>query len=185
MKAHFLFLVLFSGLLAFAQEGEGDLNLLPDLYEGDSKLSVKGGFLSIRDKVESPAGTETESSAGYYLGIAYNFNFSKNFDFQPELVWANGKDGRDAFLLPFLASIRLTEELSLQAGPQFAFLLQEQPENISGFRVQLATGLRYDFDGGIYADLRYAPQFSNSFDGEGDVTIRAHYLTLGMGINLN
>ncbi len=180
-----LLLVLVFSAAALRSQEEGELILLPDLYEGDSKLSVRGGLLSIGDRVKTSSGTETEGNLGYYLGIAYNFNFSPNFDIQTELNWANSRDGRDAFLFPVLADIALTEDLSFQAGPQFAFLLQEQPPNLRGYLFQLALGARYELGSSVYADLRYARQLSNSFTGEGDFTIGFNYLTLGIGLTLN
>lgn len=185
MKKVVLLVALILTAAAARSQEEGELNLLPDLYEGDGKLSIRGGLLSIGDRVKSSSGTETQGNAGYYLGIAYNFNFSPNFDIQTELSWANSKDGRDAFLFPILADIALTEDLSVQAGPQFAFLLQEQPPNLRGYLFQMAMGARYELGSSVYADLRYARQLSNSFTGEGDFTIGFNYLTLGVGLTLN
>lgn len=186
MKKLVLLLVLsLSMSAAFAQEEQGDLNLIPDLYEGDGKLAVKAGFQTVFSRVRSSTETVTDSNVGYYLGLAYNFNFSPSFDVQTELVWANSQDDLDALLFPILADIALFEDLSLQVGPQFSFLLQSQEQNISGFQLQLDVGVRYDLASSYFVDIRYAHQVSNSYIGDGDFTVGSNYFTLGFGIVLN
>ncbi|PQJ15457.1 porin family protein [Aureicoccus marinus] len=185
MKKNALLIVaLFCGLLTFGQN-EKQIDVFTDLYEDGSKLSFKAGYLSLSQTLEDSGNSMSDSKSGYYAGIAFNFGVSPKFDFQTELVYANSSEQSDALHFPFLASFHLSENLALQLGPQFVFALQRQPDNIAGFQFNFGFGARYDIGKGAYIDARYAPQLSNSYRGEQDITLQTNILTLGLGFTVN
>ena len=185
MKKSLLTIVLIFTCLSALGQSEKQLDVFTDLYEEGTKVSVKAGYLNLDQRIDDSTNEFQSSKSGYYAGIGLNFGISPKFDFQAELVYANSSDQRDALFFPFLANVHLTENFALQAGPQLVFALQRQPDNISGFQFNLGFGARYDLSNGIYMDIRYAPQFSNSYRGEQDITVKNNIFSLGLGFVLN
>ena len=185
MKKNTLLLIaVFSCLMAFGQN-ENELDVFTDLYEGGSKLSAKAGYLSLSQRLENAGDEITDDRSGFYAGVAFNFGISPKFDFQTELLYANGSGESDSVILPFLANINLTEKLILQTGPQFVFALERQPTDVSGFQFNFGFGARYNMDGDLFIDARYAPQFSNSYRGQQDITLKNNIFSIGLGYTLN
>lgn len=122
---------------------------------------------------------------------------SDRFSIQPEVIYsAQGSTiaaiDEDNFLdidenveyqldyvkVPLLAKIYLSDGLSLQAGPSFNFLVNEeidyQPVSNGGdvnivngantFELGTAAGLEYQFDSGFFIQGRYTRGFSRIYD---------------------
>lgn len=104
-------------------------------------LGIKGGanLLKIEDK-----SFKDEFKFGYNLGAFMEINFNKKFGIQPEVLWAQSTyrtatnidqvipgssadvDVKLNYLqIPLVLSYRPVSFLSLQAGPQFGILLNE------------------------------------------------------------
>jgi hypothetical protein len=77
----------------------------------------------------------------------------------------------DYIQLAVLAKIYLTESISIEAGPSFNFLVNEeiggeQTDYGSGFEFSGAIGASYKFRDGFFGDLRYIKGFSDAINSQ-------------------
>lgn len=143
-------------------------------------FGVKGGvnFATITgEDVDSP-----DSRTSFHVGAVVEFPLSDMFSIQAEAMYSGkgfdfdieGPDGDNAELqldyidVPVLAKVYITEGLSIEAGPQFSFLVNEEvdvnPNSNSGdlnldeaesFDFGIAAGLTFQTNMGIFASGRY------------------------------
>lgn len=121
---------------------------------------------------------------GFYVGAVAEIKFNDKFSVQPELVYsAQGvkQEFSETFMnvtmsyknttkldyinIPILAKYYITEGFSLEAGPQFSFLVKAedkaegQKEDIkkytNSFDFGIGAGLAYDLANGFFANARY------------------------------
>lgn len=157
-------------------------------------FGVKGGvnFSTVTgDYFESP-----ESRTGFNLGVLAEIPVADRFSIQPEVLYsAQGYtiDSRDQanvldvddnveyqldyVQVPVLAKIYLIEGLSLQAGPSFNFLVNEEidfepldndgelpRDNAQDFEFGVAGGLEYKINNGFFIQGRYTYGFTDTFE---------------------
>ncbi|SHI96744.1 Outer membrane protein beta-barrel domain-containing protein [Mesonia phycicola] len=174
----------------------GLMTILGVNAQADSDLvqvGVKGGvnFSNVTgDDFEGP-NSRTSFNAGFVAEIP----FTERFSIQPEVLYSGqgfdiDQSNQDNFLdndgnveyqldyiqIPVLAKIYLVEGLSVQAGPQIGFKINEeidyQPNDDAGdidledysetedIDISLAAGLEYKFDNGFFIQGRYNYGFS-------------------------
>lgn len=174
----------------------GLMTILGVNAQADSDLvqvGVKGGvnFSNVTgDDFEGP-NSRTSFNAGFVAEIP----FTERFSIQPEVLYSGqgfdiDQSNQDNFLdndgnveyqldyiqVPVLAKIYLVEGLSVQAGPQIGFKINEeidyQPNDDAGdidledysetedIDISLAAGLEYKFDNGFFIQGRYNYGFS-------------------------
>ena len=115
---------------------------------------------------------------------------SEKFDIQPELQYVSvSEDGENSgfLLIPVLAKYNATEDLSILAGPQFDYLLDDEDGGLNRLGFGLAAGLAYSIDKNFVIDARYSLGLSNrTTDGieelEGfDFKTTFNYVQIGLG----
>lgn len=143
-------------------------------------FGVTAGYLNGEAKVKAEGITLSANESGFYIGAVADFTLIGDFHIQPELVYANIDDS-DGIFLPILAKYYVAPKLNLQAGPQFVFSLEDTPEDFSSVEFDLAAGLGFDITEKFFAEARYSFQINNSYTGSEDATVRANYLTIGLG----
>jgi hypothetical protein len=166
-------------------------------------FGVKGGvnFATVNgDDIDSP-----DSRTSFHVGALVEVPVSDMFSVQAEALYSGkgfdfdyeGSDGDKAELqldyidVPVLAKFYLTEGLSLEAGPQLSFLINEEldvnPNSDSGdldldeaesIDLGLAGGLSFQTNFGIFATGRYIYGLSDVYK---DVDIHNSTFQIGIG----
>jgi hypothetical protein len=139
----------------------------------DVKIGIKLGM-----NIATVNGSEAnnlDSRTGFVIGVAAEIPFTEKFSIQPELLYsAQGAQQRDNFMydlnyisLPIMAKYYIAKGFTLEAGPQFSFLLKDElvpinQNNVSSvntaaenFDLALNLGLGYQFKSGIFFQTRY------------------------------
>ena len=168
-------------------------------------FGVKGGvnFATLNGGIESP-----DSRINFHAGALVEFPIAEIFSIQLEALYSGqgaeiggeGPDGDDAELqldyinVPLLAKFYIFEGFSVEAGPQFSFLLNDEidlnPNSGSGdspspfrnelktFEVGAAGGVTFQTPNGIFATARYIQGISNIID---NTNIQNSVFQLGVG----
>jgi opacity protein-like surface antigen len=136
-----------------------------------------------------------DMKVGFHIGALIEFKLFENFSLQPEVMYSSkgakldnvGEiDFDDVDLnyitVPVLAKFYLiSDKLSIEAGPQFSFLLddnlEEQLESKS-FDFAALAGLNYQFTDNVFAQLRYVAGLTDSSE---DAEIRNQVFQLSLG----
>lgn len=151
----------------------------------DIKFGVKGG-LSNTNFGGDVEGTDAKTS--FYIGGLVDFSVSEKFHIQPELLYSNeGADddlGVSYLRLPVMAKYYVAEGFSLQAGPELAFKIgteeDEVDEAIKSLDFGLGFGAGYELTNGLFFDARYNLGLANisEFDG-GEIKNTGFQIGLG------
>lgn len=116
-----------------------------------------------------------DSRTGFVLGATAEIRFTEKFSIQPELLYsAQGAQQRDSYTydlnyvsLPILAKYYIAKGFTVEAGPQFSFLIKDQlvPKDTynenkqntdaENFDFGINLGLGYQFNSGIFFQTRY------------------------------
>lgn len=171
-----------SSLTAVAQtEADNTRDMTPS-------FGVKGGVNfsnATGDDIDDPDGRTS-----FHVGALVEFPMSEMFSIQAEALYSGkgvefpleGSDGDNSELqldyidVPVLAKIYITRGLSIEAGPQFSFLVNEEfdlnPNSDDGdfdldeaetFDFGLAAGLTFQTDMGLFASGRYTYGLSDVY----------------------
>ena len=112
----------------------------------------------------------TDAITNFHAGLLVELKIFKNFSLQPELLYStqgaelNGfgqqiKNELGYVSIPLLAKFYLTDNLSMELGPQASFLLSERNEVQAGdsntFDFAVAGGLSYKFGKHFFVQGRY------------------------------
>ena len=190
-------IVFASGLTANAQ-AEAD-----NTADKSVSFGVKGGvnFATVTgEDFDSP-----DSRTSFHVGALVEIPVSDMFSVQAEALYSGkgfdydfeGPDGDKAEFqldyidVPVLAKIYITEGLSIEAGPQVSFLINEEidynPNSDSGdidlndaesIDFGLAGGLSFQTNMGLFATGRYAMGFSDIYK---DVDVHNSTFQIGIG----
>ena len=103
----------------------------------------------------------------YHIGAVLELNILENFSVQPELLYSSQGAKQDGFddvkldyvTVPVLAKFYLiSDRLSLEAGPQFSFLVNDNLDNTfekKDYDFAAVGGLGFNFTKNIFAQARY------------------------------
>ena len=137
----------------------------------DVKLGAKIGM-----NVSSVNGDpdNLDSKTGWVLGATAEVSLTDKFSLQPELLYSQqGAKQRGNFIydlnyisLPVMAKYYIAKGFSLEAGPQFSFLVKDElisdsnnaasaNTNAENFDFSANLGLGYQLDNGIFFQTRY------------------------------
>lgn len=172
-------------------------------------FGLRGGINIAKATVSGGSGSvSTDSEVGLQLGTYATFMISDDFGLQPELVYSqyggsstfNGTKSTGTFgylSIPLMARYNVSENFSLQAGPQLGFLLSATSKAGSGNSVDIkdayntvdlggAVGFGVDF-GSFNAGARYYFGLSNiakDVPTGSDLTIKNSAFQLFVGYTL-
>lgn len=127
-----------------------------------------------------------DNKTGFHFGAIAELGISEKFSIQPEAIYsAQGAKFSDIDFnvdyinIPVLAKLYLIDNLSLQAGPQFGFVVNNKNiENPETFDLSGAVGAEVTF-GKFFAQARYNIGFSEIVNNE-DIKNSVFQLSLGI-----
>jgi hypothetical protein len=130
-----------------------------------------------------------DNLTSFHVGALIEINIVENFSVQPELMYSsqgtnfqNENYKLDYVSLPVLAKFYLiSEKLSLEAGPQFSFLINEDvPEafRTKSFDFAAVGGLGYNLTSYLFVQARYVVGLS---DTSKDASITNRIIQLSAG----
>ncbi|PTM08209.1 MAG: PorT family protein [Bacteroidetes bacterium] len=162
----------------------------------DLKFGIKGG-LNLATLSDNGSGLNFRPA--FHFGIVSEYRISDNFSIQPELLYSSqGQKYHGGLVLklnylnlPIMANYLVSENIFIEAGPQFGVLLSAKEGNESikdtyrdidfGFNL----GLGYKFEGGLSFNARYYFGIANLHDWLdefiSDQTTRNKVLQLSIG----
>lgn len=160
--------------------------------DSEFKLGVKAGYTATILKVKVEGSSATEDISGFYFGLFGDLALSEKFALHPELLYSSySEDGENTSVLqvPILASFSPDGRLSLLAGPQFDYLLDEEDAGgiLKRFGLGLALGASYDITEKVIIDARYSFGLTDRVDGnlegfeEFNIESYFNYFTVGLG----
>lgn len=137
----------------------------------------------------------TSVKVGFHFGALVELKLFENFAIQPEIMYSTKGAKLDDvegieldeidlnyITVPVLAKLYLiSEKLSLEVGPQFSFLLDDNLEEqfeTKSFDFAAVGGLGYQFTDSVFAQLRYVAGLS---DTSKDAEIRNQTFQLSLG----
>lgn len=164
-------------------------------------------------KFSDDEGMDLSSRISPLLGGFLEYGLSDKFALQGELVYSNegGKFSADTYFdgmeepinvdytiknsylnIPLLAKYKFGNGLSLQAGPQFGFLMssklkmeaggeedeQDLKDDMESMNTSIALGAAYELESGLGFDLRYNMGLSNVMKDMGDETVKQNTLQI-------
>lgn len=129
------------------------------------KLGVKGG-LNFSNFSGGVSDIDYSARTSFHLGAVAEFKIFENLAIQPELLYSSigakveGFDdiNLDYVALPVMAKFYImTDKLSLEAGPQFSFLVNDPQKEFdsNSFDFAVAGGLGYKLTKNIFVQARY------------------------------
>lgn len=129
------------------------------------RFGVKGGvnFSNFNGGVD---GIDYSGRTGWHAGAIVEIGVTENFKIQPEALFTSqgadvdgvGDFNLDYVSVPVLAKFYIvSNKLSIDAGPQFSFLVNEAEEAFKNesFDFALAGGLGLDITDSFFAQARY------------------------------
>tara|TARA_B110000091_G_C13760728_1_gene452012 strand:+ start:788 stop:1348 length:561 start_codon:yes stop_codon:yes gene_type:complete len=139
----------------------------------DVKLGIKLGTNIA--SVNGSNANNLDSRTGFVFGVAAEILFTEKFSIQPELLYSaqgaqQGNDYRydlNYVSVPIMAKYYIAKGFTVEAGPQFSFLLKDQLVPIDtyngvientdaeNFDFGINAGLGYQFKSGIFFQTRY------------------------------
>lgn len=154
------------------------------------KFGVKAGANFNSLDGDGAEGLDTYTS--FHFGALLEVNVFENFAIQPELLYSsqgakvneeNIKDINFSYVtVPVLAKFYLiTDKLSLEAGPQFSFLVNESvPDQFESKSFDFAAvgGLGFNFTENIFAQARYVAGLT---DTTKDAEIKNRVIQISVG----
>ncbi len=170
-----------------------------------SRFGIKAG---VNFPNSSSDFNENENLIGYQVGIFSEIKTVENFGIQPELFYSThgvkNKFERDGVTynndikfrylnLPILAKYFVTQGLSVQAGPQIAFLMKAEEnginitDHVKTIDFGLNFGIGYNFLDVCSVDLRYNLALSNAVDfhvADDNYKIKNNVFSLAVGCKL-
>lgn len=207
IKNLFTALLFFMSLTIFAQEP-----VTPAYAKalGQVKFGVKGGLNFSTQNFEfgtngNLSGLSTKGITASHFGVFTEIPISEKLLLQPELLYS--VEGADINLfplvfeqkftfvrVPLLASYRVVNKVSLQAGPQLGFLINEKldidddsveilEDAYKNFEFSFAFGLEYDLSESLLLGARYTLGVSDMSDIV-DASLKTNNLQVYIGWRL-
>ena len=135
-------------------------------------------------------GVDGDNLTSFHVGALLELNILENFSIQPELMYSsqgteieNEELKLDYISVPVLAKFYLvTDKLSLEAGPQFSFLINDDvPETFEtkSFDFAAVGGLGFNITQNIFAQARYVVGLTDT-SKDAEVTNKVIQLSVGL-----
>lgn len=127
------------------------------------KFGFKGG-LNFASLINDTQDLQSDTRTGYHLGAVLQVSVLKTFAVQGEILYsAQGTDqiNIDYINVPILAKLKLASIFSIEAGPQFGFLVNDDLKDIFfnqlksepiDFSFALGAGVEF---GAFFGQIRY------------------------------
>ncbi len=136
----------------------------------DVKFGVKLG-MNVSSTHESQVNS-LDPKTGFVFGVTSEFSLTEKFSLQPELLFSQqgARASDDDFTLdlnyitmPIMVKYYVVDGFSIEAGPQFSFLVKDEVVDGSqvtdvtaeSFDLMANLGLGYQFKNGLFFQTRY------------------------------
>lgn len=164
------------------------------LFLGVSALNAQdlkfGAKIGANFSKLSGDGVNGDNLTSFHVGVLAELNLIDNLSIQPELMYSSQgtkyqdeKFKLDYVSLPVLAKFYLvSEKLSLEAGPQFSFLLNDDVPNTfetKTFDFAAIGGLGYNLTKNIFVQARYVVGLTDT-SKDASVTNKVIQLSAGL-----
>lgn len=143
------------------------------------KFGINGGFSS------AVVSNEFEDlRAGFYAGIFSEIGIPGLVKLQPALNYVRFKD--DSYVqIPVMLKFYFVPRVNLQAGPQFAFRLEDVPDSVNRTNFGVGVGLGADLFSGLLIEARYAFQLNSAFkNSPSGAKVHFNLFNVGLGLRL-
>ncbi|WP_417359567.1 outer membrane beta-barrel protein [Galbibacter sp.] len=167
-KKFFFFATLLASMATFGQE---------------VSFGAQAGYLNMNAKATYDGASVSEGNSGFYVGALADFTLSESFHVQPSLNYGN-VDDTGFLIIPVMAQYHIQNSgFYLQAGPQATYALEDTPDEINGFGLDLALGAGYQINDNFFVEAKYAFEITNRLSGDAgnDVKYRINTLSVGLG----
>lgn len=168
------------------------------------ELGIKGGVNF--SNMTSDSFAENDNKTGFHIGVLAEIPFGNKFSVQPELLYSSqgtkaklimygggpmpSEYSLDYIQIPVLAKIYIIQNLSVEIGPTFSFLVNDNEKTNSIKNTDIgnifefggAIGASYKIKFGLFGSLRYVHGFTVALDRENhieDAKNRGFQLGLG------
>ena len=189
MKQYLLILfLLFSGSAVTAQESKWDVNAgyLLGMSTSERDRAFSNPF-DPSDPQGSGSNLESkDSESGFFFGVGGEYLFSGNSSIIAHLNYAKYAD-LDLLQIPIVYSYYiLSNELSLQLGPQVGYVLNDWyfDDNFNRLELGISVGVRYIFQEHFYLSAQYVVQVNDKFKENYEnlgYSGKINYLNIGLG----
>ncbi|HEX9979835.1 MAG TPA: porin family protein [Flavobacterium sp.] len=158
-----------------------------------TKFGVKAGVQSTSFSGDG----EWAGTTGFFVGGLVDIAISGNFHVQPELLYSmEGAEADDDFTdedygvsyirIPIMAKYYVMQGLSLQAGPEVAFKIGTDNEDVDAVIAStdfgIGAGVGYELGMGLMFDLRYNLGLSDIYEGPDEsLELKNTGIQLGIG----
>ncbi len=153
---------------------------------------VKFGFKAGANFSDLKGDLETKTQLGYHFGVISEIKLLQNLTLQPELLYSTqGADVNSTIIkninysyvtVPVLAKLYvITDRLSLDVGPQFSFLIDDNLKNTfetNSFDFAAIGGIGLNFTKHVFAQARYVVGLT---DTTKDAEIRNKVIQVSLG----
>ena len=166
------------------------------------QFGVKGGINFTNMTMNSLI--DTEYLTGFHIGVLAEIPFGDRFSLQPEILYSTyGSKGKmimiggpaqpieynlDYIQVPVLAKFYLIKNLSLEIGPSFNFLVNDEEifnsitiDDVGeSFEFSGILGISYKSNSGFFGSFRYTNGFTNALKG-GSRDTKNYGFLIGIG----
>ncbi|NUY82060.1 PorT family protein [Flavobacterium sp. MAH-1] len=193
--------ILVTGLLFFGASAIYAQNEADNKTDRSPSFGVKGG-VNFSNVIGDDIG-DTSSRTNFHVGVVGELPLADIFSLQAEVLYSGqgfkaknpvlfGADEAvyklDYINVPVLAKVYITKGLSIEAGPQFGFKVNEKVEvdgeesdeleNAESFDFAVAGGLTFQTEMGLFATGRYTYGFTDVVE---DADTRNQVFQIGIG----
>ena len=160
------------------------------VFAGNAQSLKFGAKIGANFSTLDGGGIDGKNLTSFHVGALAELNLLQNFSVQPEIMYSSqGTDYMnedlklDYISIPVLARFYvITDKLSLEAGPQFSFLVNKDvPEQFRAktFDFAAAGGLGYNLTSFIFVQARYVVGLTDT-SKDASVTNKVFQLSAGL-----
>ncbi|OYX82150.1 MAG: hypothetical protein B7Y83_15720 [Flavobacteriales bacterium 32-34-25] len=147
----------------------------------EAKFGLIAGADFATYKLEAEGFNISENTTAFFGGVFVDITASDKFHVQPELVIVTAEGGSQ-LQLPILAKYYLADKVSILAGPDLLFDLDEKTEGLKSFGVGIDFGAAYDIDSHFMIEAKYNLGLTNFIeDAPSGYAAKINGFFLGLG----
>lgn len=146
-----------------------------------TSFGATAGLANVSGKVDTPFGSVSQSSTGFFVGVLADIGISEAFHVQPAITYTSVEDLGQIYV-PIMAKYYFGDSgFNAQAGPQVRYIMEEVADDFSKLGIDLAIGAGYDINENIFVEARYGFQMNDHYTGDGDASLKYNTLNVGVG----
>lgn len=152
----------------------------------ETKYGVRAGYNISNLDFKDISVDGNDHRNGFMIGFFGEFGLSKGVSVMPELQFSSeGAHPEDLQLdylqVPVFFKFRISEKISIGAGPQAGVKVHKTLDGIKNFAYSAVGGIEVKISHTLFADARYTYGLSNIFDDNVIVEAKNTNIQLGVG----